>query len=438
LTAGSYSVTVVDANNCSTVVANISVEQPMPLIIDSLSLEDVVCYGDSTGRVFVRANGGTTPFNYALSPNGIQNNPGDFTSLFAGNYTITVTDANNCSVTASVQLSQNPEMLFDSIFVSEPTCHDYDNGYIYMTASGGVGSLLYFHNNGPATTQNIYSNLKAGYHLMSVIDSLKCRIDSGINLNQPLPVEISEIYVTPLTCSEVKDGTAIVIATGGVGGFTYYVRPGIRWNQNGTFNDLDKGIYAIKVLDSNQCEADSTFTIFENPNPMFTDVTKKDLTCRGYGDEGEAEVNVLGGVSPLSYLWSTSPPQITPKVNGLRFGWYYVNVIDANGCAIGDSVYINPGECCTELFLPNAFSPNQDGNNDEFRVISTAGIELIQFEIYNRWGQKVWDTYTYYDGWDGNFAGDKAAAGTYYYVYRYRCITDGKLYIKKGDIILVR
>jgi gliding motility-associated-like protein len=439
LTAGVYSVLVTDANNCTTVVNTLEITEPPMLSIDSFQVEDVVCYGDNSGKISIGASGGTPLLQYAITPlGGVQNNPGEFTDLYAGVYTVTVTDANSCTVSTVATLDQNPEIIFDSLFVTNPRCYADDNGVVEMFASGGMGEISYALNNGPATSKNRYLNLVAGNYIASAIDTLGCRKDSGIVLIQPDPVEISGIELKHLSCSDTKDGEAIVTASGGIGYYTYYVRPGIRWNRTGTFSELDKGFYTIKVVDSNQCEVDSFFTILKNPNPMFTTMTRKDLTCKGYGTEGEAEIEVLGGERPLTYLWNTAPPQQTPKVVDLRYGWYFVDVVDARGCRISDSVYVNPGDCCTDIFLPNAFSPNGDGNNDEFRVLTTAGVDLKQFEIYNRWGQRVWDTYTYFDGWTGDFAGEPAAAGTYYYVYRYRCLTDGKLYTKKGDIILVR
>ncbi len=124
-------------------------------------------------------------------------------------------------------------------------------------------------------------------------------------------------------------------------------------------------------------------------NLLSTTITRKDLTCVGYGNEGEAEVIPTGGLPPYAYLWSSTPAQNTQKATGLGYGFLFVEVIDANGCKVVDTTYIQPGPCCQVLFLPNAFSPNNDGNNDTYGVSTAAGVELLQFEIFNRWGQRV-------------------------------------------------
>ena len=113
-------------------------------------------------------------------------------------------------------------------------------------------------------------------------------------------------------------------------------------------------------------------------------------------------------------------------------------IADANGCEYRDSVYIEEGPCCDVSFIPNAFSPNGDNNNDEFKVFSTAGIELIQLEVYDRWGQKLWSTSDYRRGWDGTVDGKEASVATYFYVFRYSCTRDGNTYIRKGDVTLIR
>jgi gliding motility-associated-like protein len=167
-------------------------------------------------------------------------------------------------------------------------------------------------------------------------------------------------------------------------------------------------------------------------------ITKNDLSCFGRGDEGWALASVTGGLQPYTYKWSTIPAQFTDKASDLGWGYYYVDVVDANGCKVKDTVYIDPGPCCEQVFIPNAFSPNGDGKNDVFRITTSTGIKLYRFEIYNRWGNKVWSTIDPKRGWDGTQAGGESEMGTYYYIFSYMCITDGQDYLKKGDVILVK
>ncbi len=439
LTAGFYTITVMDANNCSTTINGIEITEPTALQIDSFEKTDIACFGQNTGRISITATGGTPPLSYSLTPMaGLQPTPGQFIALMAGSYVVAVTDANGCLLTTNVTLIQNPQIVWDSILITTPLCHGDDNGFIEFTASGGVGNILYSFNNQPATTNNFQRNLVAGTYPLSAIDSIGCRLDTIITLTEPDPITISSFDITNLTCIGSKDGFVVINTIGGVGYYTFYIRPGIQFNRTGIFTNLDLGQYSVKIVDTNNCRFDSFFTINNNTNPLVAVIKKRNLSCLGFGNEGEAEVIIIGGEQPYNYTWSTDPVQQTAKVTGLRFGLYWVAITDAKGCQILDTVYIEPGPCCQELFLPTAFSPNGDGLNDVFRVITTAGVDLIQFDIYNRWGNLVWQTFKYNDEWNGIYQGADAVPGAYYYIYRYRCITDGKEYIRKGDITLIR
>jgi gliding motility-associated-like protein len=124
-------------------------------------------------------------------------------------------------------------------------------------------------------------------------------------------------------------------------------------------------------------------------------------------------------------------------IDHLRWGVYQLELSDSNGCLLQDTVHINPGICCDEVFIPNAFSPNQDNLNDCWRVVTAAGMELRQLAIFNRWGNKLWSANDVQDCWDGSYNSKRCDVGTYYYIFRYKCLSDGKEYVKKGDISLL-
>ena len=110
-----------------------------------------------------------------------------------------------------------------------------------------------------------------------------------------------------------------------------------------------------------------------------------------------------------------------------------------NGCKNSDEMLVTYSDKCEcPLYVPNAFSPNNDLLNDEFRLINTRDIELLQFSVYNRWGQEVFSSKNQKIGWEGNYKGVACEVGTYYYVVRYKCIYSGNEYLLKGDVTLVR
>jgi gliding motility-associated-like protein len=225
---------------------------------------------------------------------------------------------------------------------------------------------------------------------------------------------------------------------GGYGGYRYFVTPDLNINKTGEFYNLAPATYTVRVVDTMGCEFGTTFIIQQPANPLQNYFTKQDPGCYGKGNEGSATANVSGGTAPYVYEWSSSPVQNTAQATQLYFGYYQVKISDGAGCQITNTVYIEPGPCCDVAFIPNAFTPNGDNLNDQFVIYTTAGVELQQMEIYDRWGQRVYSTSDWRRGWDGNIDGEPAEAATYFYVYKYKCTRDGENYLKKGDVLLIR
>lgn len=142
------------------------------------------------------------------------------------------------------------------------------------------------------------------------------------------------------------------------------------------------------------------------------------------------------------YTWEPEAWIIEKNVNGgvwmraQRSGFIALTIINEGGCEAADSVLVRVESCCP-LELPNAFSPNGDGRNDVFRIITQGHHEVAVFRVLNRWGQVVFETLKEEKGWDGTFGGVPQAIGTYMYYLRYKC-SDGAFYEKKGEVILVR
>jgi gliding motility-associated-like protein len=436
--AGTYTVQVTDANGCSTTAGPVALTQPPAITFTLLASQGVTCYGGNDGNFTIAVNGGTGALQLSLLPNvGSFTPPGTFTNLSANNYIVTATDANGCTNTTVVVINQNPQIVFDSIQLYSPTCYGDADGVIHAFASGGVGALTYQLNGGLATSSGYYLNLIAGNYLIAVTDALGCVVDSAVLLTQPDPLDFLSVDIKQAECEDNKNGKIIVQAMGGNGDYTYILRPFIRINKFGIFSDLEAGIYTITIKDYKGCEKDTVVQVMPPGVLMQLDIVKNDLGCFGYGTEGWARVDVTNGTPPFTYTWSSVPPQNTQTATGLFFGYYFVDVIDARGCEAKDTVYINPGTCCEEVFIPNAFTPNNDGMNDVFKVTTSAGIELINFAVYDRWGNKVWRTHDFRRHWDGKVNGQVADGNTFFYIFHYKCLTDGQTYMRKGDVMVM-
>jgi gliding motility-associated-like protein len=445
LTAGTYYGIVTDSNGCLDSTAQIVITQPTQMVYTSVTQVDIECYGQSTGSISVASNQGTGGHSYTIAPDPnsvspLVGSPQTFSTLPAGQYTITATDANACTINTTVVLLENPEVVFDNITNTEEICYGDGTAVITFSAAGGVGGFTYqFDNKPPYSTKTTYTSLSSGTYHIEVKDALGCYNDTNYTLLGPDRINFPVFEITPTTCMDTEDGKLTVKAAGGRGSvYIYSLEPGFYVNTSGLFRDLPANSYILRTTDTAGCFIDTAVVVSLPANPLVVSIQKVDLGCHGRGNEGHAEAFATGGTPPYQYLWNSSPVQTTAKASGLYQGLHTVDVVDAQGCLVRDTTIIEPGPCCQEVFLPNAFSPNGDGRNDEFRILSTAGMQLEQFEVRNRWGNRIWETTNSRHSWDGTYNGEPVAVGTYHYVLRYKCLTDGQEYIKKGDVTVIR
>ena len=172
--------------------------------------------------------------------------------------------------------------------------------------------------------------------------------------------------------------------------------------------------------------------------------TKVDVTIDAIPDltifEGESvDLLIINPVNTSKYVWSTASTNTTIKVSPVLTTTYSATVTDRNGCTGVDqaTVTVRNAKCDeTDVFLPNAFSPNNDGNNDVFRLRSNF-IDEMELIIYNRWGQEIFKTKDDQQGWDGTFKGEELPPDAYAYFLRVICINK-EVYAKRGNVNLLR
>ncbi|HPI54186.1 MAG TPA: gliding motility-associated C-terminal domain-containing protein, partial [Chitinophagaceae bacterium] len=440
LGSGNYTVTVSDANGCS-VSSTTNLSAPNAPTMLGVGVKDITCYGAGDGTVVSSGvTGGTPPFTYTLLPLGTSNGSGAFTGLGPGTYQILVSDGNGCTVLSNnVQVLEPAEIKIINSVIQPLTCNDDINGSIELMVTGGQGSLTYTitPNSGIQITPGHFIQLPKGNYSIMIQDSVGCSTVMSFSIEMPTPITVS-LDIKPITCKGVSFGEIIAAATGGSGDYVYKIRPGLVINKTGYFKNLHTGVYTLTITDSSGCQIDTAITMIESGDYLRTTISKRNLSCFGTGFEGQATANIEGGEAPYTLLWSTDPPQATATIDQLTFGYYFLEVTDQIGCVVKDTVYIEPGICCEEVFIPNAFSPNSDGNNDFFKVVTSAGIEMIQLEVYNRWGNRLWSARTFRDEWNGRYHEIDQDMDTYFYIFKYKCLTDGQIYVKKGDLLLMR
>lgn len=318
LAAGFYSCTVWDANNCSVLSTAVQVTQPSSGLGASASSTAANC-GTATGSASANASGGTIPYTYQWSPSGGVGATAN--NLFAGSYTVFVTDNNGCTTSSSTIVNSTGSLNAVLTASTSVTCFGGNNGSATVNATGGTGTLTYAWSSigGNSPTAN---NLTAGNYNVTVTDNAGCSDIVTFSISQPAVITAS-MTTTPAACA-TSNGTAKATPSGGTGAYTY------AWNTvpvqiTQTATGLPAGTYSVTVRDANNCSRVFSATVGTVPSPLVSFLTTS-VTCNG-GNNGSATATPTGGGGPpYTYVWSTTPVKSTATVTGLAAGNYTVHV----------------------------------------------------------------------------------------------------------------
>jgi len=319
-------------------------------------------------------------------------------------------------------------------FVS-PLCFGDCNGSLTAVISGGTPPYSYIWSNG-GTTQTI-NNLCAGIYTVTITDSDGCEFESQDELEQPDEILIA-FEVNHIPCEEACIGRIVIGALGGTPPYSY------SWNTGQTSNPLTglcEGVYQLTVTDSRNCQNTSQAEV-------WVDYIYQNVFAWADDDtlwEGQSTYLHATQIPGVNYSWSPSTWLSDPSANSPSVSpppgeyWYYVVLDNGYGCIYTDSVKIVVLDVfCYEpyLYLPNAFTPDGDGQND---VLYVRGIyiEELEFMIFDRWGNLIFETKDQNVGWDGTYKGKKVDPGVYAYYLKIICYNK-LLFTRKGNITLIR
>ncbi len=515
LTAGNYNVVVTDANSCSA-SASVTISEPAAFTVNVTSQTNVSCNSGNDGSATATVAGGVTPYNFAWSTTPVQASP-TASNLSAATYQVVVTDANSCSASASVTISE-PALLNVSIGqFADVSCFGANDGSATTVVTGGTGAYNYTWNTNPVQTTSNATNLSGGTFDVMVTDGNNCTASVSVTISEPALLTVFINSTTDVSCFGGNNGSASVNVSGGISPYTY------NWNTtppqtSSSATNLSAGNYSVLVTDNNSCPATVSATISEPPLLSLTLGTLIPPTCNGYAD-GEVSVTATGGTPAYQFVWNTIPAQTSSSATNLIGGNYSVTVTDANGCSVAQTlsitepplltVSVNPypkveiysgdnvtltatpsytpvnylwqptfGLSCANcastiaspvstttytvivsdanncqaqasvevivlfrhnIFIPNAFSPNGDGSNDFFEIFGT--LEQIQYlavQVFNRWGEKVYESNEHHFRWDGTYRGEKIPTGVYTYQLKLTFLDGQRDELRKGSVTVLR
>ncbi|MBD2702279.1 hypothetical protein IC229_16620 [Spirosoma sp. BT702] len=255
LPANTYNVTVTDNNGCQ-ITPMVSVTQPATALSATTSVTHVSCTGFSTGRASVNVSGGTPGYTYNWTPSG--GSVARTTPVAAGSYTVTITDANSCTITRTVSVTQ-PAVLDATTSATHVICNGSTAGRASVSVSGGTPNYQYSWSNGGSTA--MVTGLSSNTYTVTITDNNGCQITRMVSVTQPAAVATAGSQ-TNVTTYGGSDGVASVTASGGTPGYTYHWGPGSPTGQNTSrISGLSAGVYSVTIADANNCTLIRSYTI---------------------------------------------------------------------------------------------------------------------------------------------------------------------------------
>ena len=323
LIAGNHLLTVTDSEGC-TFSGIATITQPAT-VTASIITSSTTC-GNANGSASVQVNGGTAPYNYLWTPGNMTS--AVINNVPSGNYSVTVTDDNGCSVSANSAIINIPGPAVSISSVTDVLCFGGNNGSATASVVSGTApfQVLWLPQGGNALTA---SNLPAGGYSVTITDANGCQSFTSTTIDEPTLLNPSILTVTNVSCNGLSDGSITSSTTGGAGGYIFSWSP--TGGNNANANNLPDGIYTLTVTDANGCVSTETTTVTEPPVLTLNVVTADDPVCFG-GNTGEIEVIAGGGTPIYTYSWNTVPVQNTSTASGLTLGNYTATVVDDNGC----------------------------------------------------------------------------------------------------------
>ncbi|MBI1223689.1 MAG: hypothetical protein GC192_00510 [Bacteroidetes bacterium] len=369
----------------------------------------------------------------------------------AGVFTETLTNWLGCDsvVTTTVSYVPPPLLSFSTsnYLGYSVSCVNGNDGSIQITANSGTPPLSYNWSNG-ATTPTV-EDLYAGIYSISVTDGNGCisTIDN-IDLSEPDYFELNPTIVSP-TCDDLLGGEISWVPTGGVPPYLFTM-DGDTWHTSTVYAGLEAGQYQVIGSDANGCMTAYIFDL-TGPEMLVLELTADEpIIHAGESANLQAIVNVpIGTLTEVT--WTGLENRICndcleQEVSPTETTLYTLTVEDAYGCSATDSISINviPSTVKNNIYVPNAFSPNRDGINDNLTVFAEPGrVKLVKsFLIFDNWGDAV---YAYYNfptndptvGWDGKHKGELMDPAVFVW-YADVAFADGEYKRFSGTVSLVR
>ncbi len=331
LTTGTYQLSALDANGCQ-LDTILTVSGPAVALNGSVSSQtNVACNGESTGSVTIEGSGGTAPYEYSLDGGPYQGS-GIFNTLAATSYTVTIQDANFCTVDVPVTITEPLTALSGSIISQvDVLCSADSSGSVTVDGSGGTAPYEYSLDGGAYQLSGTFSNLPAGNYTVTIRDTNLCTSDVPVTIiGSATPLSGSITAQTDVACFGEATGTVTVEGSDGSPPYEYSLDGGA-FQGSGNFINLTANSYTITVRDTNLCTVDVPVIISGPLSALSGSILEQFNTCFGE-TTGSVTVEGSGGTTPYEYSLDGGSYQVSGTFSNLAANSYTITIRDTNLC----------------------------------------------------------------------------------------------------------
>ena len=441
LAIGTYTVTATDSNGCFASATATVV--PLTQLLVSIASVNVTCFGLNTGSATATASAGTPTYSYQWNNNA---KTATISNLSLGTYTVSATDNNGCTASNAVVITQ-PDQLMETPTPIRTSCPSSIDGAIIDSGSGGTGPYSYTledtaNNILQTNTTGSFAGLSYGPYTLVITDQHNCQTTEIVNVPQA-PFN----YYTDTAISTSCYGVSYTDGMIHIEGFTIangpflYSLDGGAYQYTPDFFGLAAGTHTMAVKDNYDCDTTFNITVPE-ALPALLQILPGDSTITpGSSIQLSTVFTPYGAGTIKTYAWTPGdglscidcPSPVASPYNAQTL---YTLVVTYNeGCLDTAFIEINTNGV-PPVYIPNAFTPNGNGTNDVWFVYGT-GIKDFRAMIFNRWGEKVFESNDQFIGWDGTYRGEAQPPGVY--VYQVDIVyLNGEKKFRNGGLTLIR
>ncbi len=428
LPQGTYYVSVL-SEDCQVTSEVVNITEP-ELMVVTPTITDVLCNGDDNGSIVITMEGGTLPYQYAISPNLNQfDDANSFEDLAPGDYSVIVQDSKGCFELIEFTITE-PEILEMEVVVTPEYCVGEADGTITITPTGGTApySTSLNSNNSTDYTEDLltYTNLTSGDYIVFIKDANGCEtnqtvnVDEGVNINATVEV----IYDCPdgtlgnsiqVTLEDRTERLYLLFALDSTDPNDLQLEP--------DFTNIAPGSHTLTIAHDNGCTRTFPFEV-EAFEPLRISLEQQSLN--------EITVIAAGGREGYTFLFNGVDNGDDDTFYIKETGNYEVTVLDENGCAATANIFME----FIDIEIPNFFTPDGDGQNDIWIPRNIEQFPELFLNVYDRYGRMVYRLADSPEGWDGFYQENTLPTGDYWYVIKLNGEDDTREFV--GNFTLYR